>query len=151
VLERLGLVEGAPAVFERPGDDGATVREEGRRYALTAEGKKYYVTRDMNQRDADGRRIRVSDFCPVKLDLNRITNVDIDESRPGRATVAYTYRVTAPDWARTPDVQRVFPAVARVIAGASSATLVESFALTKDGWTAADLVDEPQALAQKAL
>jgi hypothetical protein len=60
--------------------------------------------------------------------------------------VAYTYAVEAPDWARDPAFQRVYPAVARVLAGAGKAELKEGFTRTADGWLANELVPaEPLA------
>ena len=50
--------------------------------------------------------------------------------------MTYTYRVERAPWLSSPEIQRVFPAVTRVVQGAGTAELKEGFTLTPNGWVA---------------
>ena len=139
VLERLGLVQSVAATLTSQGEDGPAT-EKGRSYQLTEAGRRYYVVRPTAGRDGLARD--QGDFCPVKLSLDKIMRFELEPATAGagHAVVSYRYRVSAPDWMKDADAERVFPAVARVIAGAGAAELQEGFTLTSSGWVANDLL-----------
>jgi len=149
VLERLGLVSSSAVTVESQTEDGV-VTEPGRSYQLTDAGRRYYVVQRSPARDGAARQ--QGDFCPVKLSLDNIARFELDAeaARAEHAVVSYRYRVSAPDWMKDAEAQRVFPAVAQVIAGASKAELKEGFTKTAAGWIANDVVAENPAAAPKA-
>jgi len=142
VLERLGLVRSSDATVDVSTEDGI-VPVEVRRYALTEAGLLDYRSHEVGV-NAAGEKIAASDFCVVKLSLARVTGWEISQpaapDAPPHAVVSYTYDVAADPWTSDPEVQRVLPAVARVVKGAGSATLKESFVLAPGGWVAAELL-----------
>ncbi|HEY2731148.1 MAG TPA: hypothetical protein VGK52_14495 [Polyangia bacterium] len=147
VLERLGLVA-STVLAERRG--GVATPFELRRYRLTAAGRKHYIDRETRlptPPDEPGDAAR-ADFCVVRLELGRVESWDVQQGAPPTALVSYTYRADAPSWTRDAGFQKVFPAVARLLAGAGTAHLVEGFTLTPDGWTANDLL--PKASGRPA-
>ena len=140
VLERLGLVTSVDANTVVT-DESGTVTLPSKRYHLTPEGQRFYLIREAGH-TADGKTRTHGDFCAVKLDLDRVTGFQlIAGATPKRAVVTYTYRVDAPPWTHDADAERVFPAVARVIAGAGTAQLTEEFTLTQTGWVANELLE----------
>jgi hypothetical protein len=141
VFERLGLVQGADVSIDVQTADGAMARDV-RRYQLTDTGRRYYVTREAGRKPS-GDAIYASDFCVLRLTLDRIVHTDVAQSDAGprTAVVRYTYWVDAPAWARDPELQKVLPAVAGVVNGAGSAELVENFTWTPNGWVANELLD----------
>lgn len=151
VLARLGVVEGH-VVSVRPKDDRGAAPTKVTRYQLTELGRRSFIDRrtrkavDPNDEDAE------PDFCVAKLSLAQIVSWDLqpNDKAPTGATVSYTYEVDAPAWMRDPEAERVFPAVARVLAGAGKATLTEGFTLTSGGWVANELVAASEAVAARA-
>jgi hypothetical protein len=146
VLERLGLVRGTDMTVDMP-DDHGVVPTDVRRYELTDAGRQYYLARERG-RGASGEPLHEkSDFCVARLSLDKIVRTDVKggDAGPREATVAYTYTVDAPPWARDPEFQTVLPAVARVLDGAGTAQLTESFTWTRDGWVAHELLGDGQA------
>jgi hypothetical protein len=142
VLERLGLVRSSDVTIDVPTDDG-TIPAMVRRYELTEAGLRDYRSHEIGVNTA-GEKVAAGDFCVAKLSLSRVARWEFPPSAaPGdrpRAVVSYTYEVAADPWTRDPEVQRVLPAVARVVSGARSAELKEAFTLTADGWVADDLL-----------
>jgi hypothetical protein len=131
VLEKLGLVTASDAIVDTAGKE---VRVK--RYELTDLGRKSYIARP-------GQASAQKDLCAAHLSLDKIVSWDLSKDAEGEhASVSYTYRVDAPSWARDEEAQRVFPAVARVLAGAGSAELKETLTLTKGGWVAKELLAE---------
>jgi hypothetical protein len=143
VFERLGLVRSRDVAIDVPTDDGTTPVEV-KRYELTEAGLRDYRSHEIGI-NAAGEKVAAGDFCVARLSLSKVVRWELAPSAtPGderpRAVVAYTYEVAADPWTRDPEVQRVLPAVARVVSGARSAELKESFTLTSDGWVADDLL-----------
>ena len=136
VLERLGVVESSPATVSLAGDYGP-VAVHVRRYKLTERGRAFY-----NDRRAD--------LCVARLSLDKVARVQVlpSEQHPERAVVGYTYKVDAPTWMRDPEALRVFPAVARTLAGASRAELEETMVMTRSGWVARELLPSSAAVAE---
>jgi hypothetical protein len=151
VLAGLGVVEGREvAVRSKDAPRGASTRVT--RYQLTELGRRSYIDRrtrkpvDPNDEDAQ------PDLCVARLSLADVVSWELrpDDKAPTSATVSYTYEVAAPAWMRDPEAGRVFPAVARVLAGAREATLTEGFTLTPAGWVANELVARTKAMASRA-
>ncbi len=150
VLARLGVVS-ARAVTVRSKDDPRAAPTVVTRYELTALGRQSFIDRhtrkqvDLNDEEAQ------PDFCMARLSLAQIVSWELrpNDKAPTSATVSYTYDVEAPAWAHHPEVERVFPAVGRVIRGARQAQLTEGFTLTSTGWVADDLVARSEAVATR--
>lgn len=146
VFERLGLVRGTNMTVGLSDDHGG-VPTDVRRYELTDAGRQYYLARERG-RGASGETLyEKSDLCVARLSLDKIVRTDVKggDAGPREATVAYTYTVDAPPWTRDPELQTVLPAVARVLGGAGTAELAESFTYTSDGWVAHELLGDGQA------
>jgi hypothetical protein len=145
VLERLGLVTSTTIQVRA---DGAATPFQARRYRLTDAGHRLYLDRDTRLPAApeDARAPQRADLCFVKLTLDKVTRWELQkEGATSTALVSYTYHVDAPPVARDPRLGQVFPAVARVLAGAGKAELVEGFTLTLGGWIANELLPRPAA------
>lgn len=137
VLEKLGLVSSSEAAAEKNQEDAPAITVPVRRYQLTENGKKYYLSRRISAQK------QVSDFCAAHLKLDQVVSWDLGQQGQSakEATVTYTYQVEAAPWTNDADARRVFPAVARVIDGAGKAQLREGFTLTPEGWRAKDSLD----------
>lgn len=136
VLEKLGVVS-STLVEKR--EEGADRTFTVMLYELTAKGKKFYLARDTASAGADGKAVvHHGDFCAGKLSLDRIISwsTPLGEAAVKQATVAYTYRVAAADWARKPEAQKVFPMVERIVKGEGRLQLDQLFQLTEAGWVA---------------
>jgi hypothetical protein len=142
VFERLGLVRSGDVTVDVATDDG-TIPVEVRRYELTEAGLRDYRSHEIGVNTA-GEKVAAGDFCVARVSLSRVVRWEFPQGAPPgdrpRAVVSYTYEVAADPWTRDPEVQRVLPAVAHVVAGARSAELKEPFTLTADGWVADDLL-----------
>jgi hypothetical protein len=141
VFERLGLARSSDVTVDVSTADG-TVPVEVKRYELTEAGLRDYRSHEIGV-NVSGDKVAAGDFCVAKLSLSRVTRWEIlptaGDARP-KAVVSYRYEVAAEPWTRDPEVQRVLPAVARVVNGARSSELKESFTLTGDGWVADELL-----------
>lgn len=129
VLEKLGLVASAA---------GADLHVT--QYALTEEGKKYYlVKRTVTLGPADKPIEHPGDFCAATLVLDKVVSWEppaVVNGKP-QTTVMYTYKVaSAASWARDPDIQRVFPMIHKVLDGAGSMQLMQGFIWSNTGWIA---------------
>jgi hypothetical protein len=142
VLERLGLVEGVDAMAEQTSEDGATTRVHARRYALSAEGKKYYLARPAHKTPTGNRFAQADhDFCAARLALDRVVGWE-PSATPGaknEAVVSYTYKVQPAPWTADQGLRAVFPMVDAVIRGAGRMQLKETVVLGASGWEARDL------------
>src|SRR5262249_26608445 len=119
VLEKLGLVTG-------------TDEQDARRYELTDRGRAFYRPRAS---DAE------QDFCAVHLSLAQIVRRSEAAAAGGASRVvivSYTYKVSAPSWARDREFRRVFPMVDRILAGEGKAELEQRFRSDSGRWTAID-------------
>jgi hypothetical protein len=146
VLERLGVLTSTVLAERR---NGVATPFNLRRYRLAAEGRAHYLDRETRlptSPDDPGAAAR-ADFCVVKLTLGKVTKWELEKDT---ALVSYTYAVEAPAWVRDAGFQKAFPAVARLVAGAGGAELVEGFTLTPSGWTANELVGKRDVAATTA-
>jgi hypothetical protein len=140
VLEELGLVTSTVIQVR---ENGAVTPFQARRYRLTADGRRLYLDRETRLPAApdDARAPEHADLCFAKLTLDKVAHWEIQkEGQATTALVSYTYHAEAPAAARDPRFGRVFPAVARLLAGDGKAELVEGFTLTPSGWTANELL-----------
>jgi hypothetical protein len=142
VLERLGLVEGVDAMAGQAAEGGAVTQVHARRYALTAEGKKYYLARPARKTPTGNRFAEAGhDFCAARLSLDRVVGWERSNA-PGankEAVVSYTYKVEPAPWTADQALRAVFPMVDTVIRGAGRMQLKETVVLGSNGWEARDL------------
>lgn len=142
VLERLGLVSSWDTIAERK-NEGEVFQLRVKRYQLTDAGQKYYHQRTI--KNAQGEPQPSGDLCAARLSLDKVTHWQASTTSGGHrvAALSYTYHVNAAPWTSDPDIQKVFPAVTRVVQGAEKAELVEGVTLTDNGWVADDLIGVP--------
>ena len=141
VLERLGLVKSSVAkVIATEEDRSAEILVH--RYELSARGREFYLSKPMRSMKSDGSsKTANGDLCAAKLTLDRVVDWQAVSSSGSEKMVVvnYTYHVSAADWVKDAEIQKVFPMLARVINGAGSMQLQESFKLTPTAWVAVDL------------
>jgi hypothetical protein len=127
VLEHIGLVSSSQVKVEATEETPATTVT---RYALTDEGRKYFLVREASH----------GDFCAARLTLDKIVGWEVHkgDKDQAEALVTYTYKIDAAPWTRDADVQKAFPMVDRVVRGAGAMELKESFQRTGSGWVAKD-------------
>jgi len=124
VLERLGVVEGASI-------DG------GRRYALTVEGRKYYLARPPRKTPTGNRFADApGDLCAAHLTLDRV--VGWEKAAAQEAVVTYTYHVQPAPWTQDAGARAVFPMVDTIIRGEGQLQLKQTIVLAPGGWEAKD-------------
>src|SRR5579863_392952 len=135
-LEKAGLVrshetetEYTPLLSSRP------VRAKVLRYELTDNGKTFY--REKDRLGLGGNRQVQGDICYGQQALDKIVKWEgptaAGDSK--EATVFYTYRIeNLADWAKNPNIQRVFPGIVSTIDGATRTTLNQAVTLTNEGW-----------------
>ncbi|MFZ6649207.1 hypothetical protein ACO0LO_26005 [Undibacterium sp. TJN25] len=141
VLEKLGLTKSSVATVTAT-EDGVSAEIKVRRYELTDEGKKYYLDKEMRSVKSDGDiKFQKGDFCAAKLSLDKVVGWEDSKTDNGSKMVAvsYTYKIDPAPWTKDADIQKVFPMVDKVVRGAGTMQLKESFKLTGDGWVAVDL------------
>jgi hypothetical protein len=146
-LEHLGLVTSS-AVMGQVNSEEGPVATPVTRFQLTEAGRRYYHTAAAT---GAGQKPR-ADLCVAQLSLDQVVSFELSASKDAKnALVKYTYHVNAAPWTRAPEIKAVFPAVERVVAGASTALLEEGFTLTRDGWVANELLPAgAQAMARNA-
>src|SRR6202167_1663043 len=137
-LEKAGLVsshetetEYTPPLSSRP------LREKVLRYELTDNGKAFY--REKNRVGLAGNKQVQGDLCYGQQALDKIVNwqgpTAAGDSK--EVTVFYTYRIeNLSDWAKNPDIQRVFPGIVSTIDGAGKTQMNQALTLTNQGWQA---------------
>jgi hypothetical protein len=130
VFEKLGLatstIVSAPRSSDNP--DGAI-----KRYALTAEGRKYFKPHAYRSRDGASHQ---NDFCVAHISLDKVDDWQLD-TQHAAATVSYSYRIDPAPWLQDADARRVLPMVATVIRGADGGLKMhQGFTLGPRGWVA---------------
>ena len=141
VLEKAGLVKGTIATVTAT-ENGKSADIKVRRYELNDEGKKYYLNKEMRSLKSDGDiKIQQGDLCAAKLSLDKVVGWEASKTTGDEKMVVvnYTYQIQAAPWTKDIDVQHVFPMVDRIVKGAGTTQLQESFKLTPQGWVAVDL------------
>jgi hypothetical protein len=102
-----------------PGD----VRVPGKRFEQADAGKPFI--------DDKGH------LCYGRLALDRIVSWTTPTATAGvtETVVTYQYRLEGlPDWARRPDVQKAWPDIAKLVAGAGHTPMRMPLVQTEDGW-----------------
>jgi hypothetical protein len=138
VLEKLGLVTSTVGEAQRVvNDEGAKETVPVKRYELTPTGRKSYLDKDTTRGSGAAQIEHHKDLCAAKLTLDKIVRWDESQAADVRGgTLFYTYRVTAAPWVLTPDAQKVFPMVDRIIKGEGTLQLAQRMQLSKEGWIA---------------
>lgn len=137
VLETLGLVTGRDARVTRR---GATL--PAREYALTAEGRKYYLHVPVVVATATQHVTHPADLCVARLSLDRVFGWEPPQTIAGRtvSSVLFSYRITDPaPWMATQDARLAFPMAMRAIDNAGTLQLRLGVHLTPHGWVADEL------------
>jgi len=139
VLEKLGLVSSSSGSVMRKEDGENEVVVSVKRYSLTDEGKKYYLVKNMPSLAANGKTVvHQGDICVAKLSLDKVVRWDQPKivNNQQETIATYTYKVNAVDWVKKPEVQAVFPMVARVVNGAGTLQLQQRMRLINKNWVA---------------
>jgi hypothetical protein len=143
-LEKAGLVrshetetEYTPPLSSRP------VRAKVLRYELTDTGKTFY--REKYRLGLGGNKQPEGDLCYGQQALDKIIKWDgptvVGDSK--EASVFYTYKIeNLAEWAKNPDIQRIFPGVLSSIDGVGKIQMNQALTLTDKGWQARGL-DSP--------
>ena len=142
VLNKVGIVNYSIATVTATDEDGRSADIKVRRYELSDAGKKYYLNKEMRSLKSDGDiQVQHGDLCAAKLSLDKVIDWEASKTAGSEKMVVvnYTYQLQAAPWTTDIDVQHVFPMVERIIKGAGTMQLQESFKLTPQGWVAVDL------------
>jgi hypothetical protein len=142
VLETLGLVASHVASVTRRAADGAAATWPAREYALTDEGRKYYLQVPVVVATATQHVTHPADLCVATLTLDRVFGWERPLTIAGRtvSSVLFSYRIVDPaPWTQAPDVRRVFPMLMRAIDNAGTLQLRLGVHLTAQGWIADEL------------
>lgn len=137
-LEKLGLVVSSSTSVMRKVDD----TEQSipvKRYALTEAGKKFYLDNKISSTTSGGKKVmHHGDFCAGKLSLNKLVRWDKPEMQGDNTetTMNYTYKIAAAKWTHDPEIQKVFPMLARIVKGEGTMQLQQRFRLSGGSWVA---------------
>ncbi len=142
VLQKLGIVTFKDVMIRYDTPDKSVVLPT-HQYSLTAQGQQYYRKEDVTFTRSDGSKyVRHGDLCAATLTLDQIVGWEPPHDEGGRKTTAvtYTYKIEPAPWAKDPDLERVFPMLARLIHGDRQMQLKEVFTLTDKGWKSVDVM-----------
>ena len=124
VLEHLGLVESMaiplPATAAAAVQGSQPAVDAGRRYELTAKGRRYYLQKKHSTLNAHGQAVEHdADFCVAHLTLDKVVKWTPPEQVRGQpeTLVRYTYHVEPAPWMADPDARKAFPVADRIIRG----------------------------------
>jgi len=137
-LEKVGLVRSREAETEYMQPlSSRPVKTKVLRYELTDNGKTFY--REKDRLGLAGNKQVQGDLCYGQQALDKIINwqgpTAAGDSK--EATVFYTYRIeNLADWAKNPNIQRVFPGIVSTIDGAGKTQMNQALTLTSQGWQA---------------
>ena len=140
-LEKVGLVRSHEAETEyMPPLSSRPVKTKVLRYELTDNGKTFY--REKDRLGLAGNKQVQGDLCYGQQALDKIVNwqgpTAAGDSK--EATVFYTYRIeNLADWAKNPNIQRVFPGIVSTIDGVGNTPMNQTLTLTNQGWEAKGL------------
>jgi len=137
-LEKAGLVRSHEAETEITPLSGAPpVKSKVLRYELTDDGKKFY--REKEVPGLIGEKESRGDICFGQQALDTVVRTEgpIAVGDKKEMTLYYTYKIeNLADWAKSPDVQNVFPGIVSTINGAGKTTFNQNLILTDHGWEA---------------
>jgi hypothetical protein len=133
VLQKLGLVASNHATLMRRVDD-VEQPVAVTQYTLTDAGNAFYLAREGSAAAGTPRH----DLCAGRLSLDKVVDVSAPVGPAGHEmlTASYTYRYAPAPWGTDPDVQRVFPALARIAHGIGTQRLNQPFELKDGRWVA---------------
>ncbi|MGD1210125.1 MAG: hypothetical protein ABR973_02055 [Candidatus Acidiferrales bacterium] len=135
-LEKVGLVRSHEAETEyMPPLSSRPVKTKVLRYELTDNGKTFY--REKDRLGLAGNKQVQGDLCYGQQALDKIVNWQGPTAAGDseEVTVFYTYRIeNLSDWAKNPDIQRVFPGIVSTIDGAGKTQMNQALTLTTEGW-----------------
>ena len=129
-LEQAGLVHSSNAVAITSGTFGSGAPRAVKRYELTVEGKKYF-------RQTPGIFGPSGRFCYGRKAVDKIVKwtEPMTMGAYSQTEVTYTYKIgNLANWAKRPDVQRVFPDIRATVSGISKTDQVAGLQLTNQGW-----------------
>ena len=107
------------------------------RYELTVDGKKFYQEKEVS--GLIGEKESRGDICFGQQALDTVVRTEgpIAVGDKKEMTLYYTYKIeNLADWAKSPDLQNVFPGIVSTINGAGKTTLNQNLILTDHGWEA---------------
>jgi len=137
-LEKAGLVRSHEAETEITPLSGAhPVKSKVLRYELTDDGKKFYQEKEVP--GLIGEKESRGDICFGQQALDTVVRTEgpVAVGDKKEMTLYYTYKIeNLADWAKSPDVQNVFPGIVSTINGAGKTTLNQNLILTDHGWEA---------------
>jgi hypothetical protein len=137
-LEKAGLVSSHETETEyTPPFSSRPVKTKVLRYELTDSGKRFYQEKD--RLALGGNKQVQGDLCYGQQILDKIVKWDgpTPAGDSKEASVLYTYKIeNLAEWAKNPDIQRVFPGVVSTIDGAGRTQLNQALTLTNQGWEA---------------
>jgi hypothetical protein len=137
-LKKLGLVSSQETETEVTPLSGARpVKVKVLRYELTDDGKKFYQEKEVP--GLIGEKESRGDICFGQQALDTVVRTEgpIAVGDKKEITLYYTYKIeNLADWAKSPDVQNVFPGIVSTINGAGKTTLNQNLILTDHGWEA---------------
>jgi hypothetical protein len=143
-LEKAGLVRSHETETEYTPPLGTRlVKTKVLRFELTDNGKTFY--REKNRLALAGSKQVQGDLCYGQQTLDKIVKWDgpTPAGDSKEASVFYTYKIeNLAEWARNPDVQRVFPGIVSTIDGAGKTQMNQALTLSNQGWQAKAL-DSP--------
>ena len=143
-LEKLGLASGRDTHVTHKAADGAITTSTAREYALTAEGRKFYLHVPVVVSTPTQSITHPADLCVAKLTLDRLFGWEKPQTINGRSvtSVLFSYRIVDPaPWMQTPDARRAFPMAMRAIDNAGTLQLRLGVHLAPQGWIADELSD----------
>jgi hypothetical protein len=135
-LEKVGLVRSHEAESEyMPPLSSRPVKTKVLRYELTDNGKTFY--REKDRLGLAGNKKVQGDLCYGQQALDKIVKWEgptaVGDSK--EATAFYTYKIAdLAEWAKNPDIQRVFPGIVSTIDGAGKTQMNQALTLTNQGW-----------------
>ena len=135
-LQNAGLVRSHETETEyTPPFSSRPVRAKVLRYELTDNGKTFY--REKDRLGLGGNKQVQGDLCFGQQALDKIVKWEgptaVGDSK--EASVFYTYKIESlAEWAKTPDIQRVFPGIVSTIDGAGKTAMNQALTLTNLGW-----------------
>lgn len=137
-LEKAGLVRSHETeTAYMPPLSSRQVKTKVLRYELTDSGRTFY--REKDRFGLAGNKQVQGDLCYGQQALDKIVKWDgptpVGDSK--KATAFYTYKITdLAEWAKNPDIQRVFPGIVSTIHGAGKTQMNLALTLTNQGWEA---------------
>ena len=144
-LESIGLaMHSDTRVAHKGADGGAPATLPARSYALTSEGRKYYLHIPVVVATPLQRVTHPADLCVAKLSLDRLFGWEKPQLIGGRmaTSLLFSYRIVDPaPWLATADARLAFPMALRAIDNAGVLQLRLGVHLTRDGWVADELSD----------